>query len=99
MGGNHDQLKKYEKQIDQTDISGVQLVYSWKLLEPTKDNYNFAAIEQNLKYLNAHHKNYLFRFRIVFFSADAKNIPAYLMSDQFTMVELQHNMIIRRECT
>lgn len=56
LGGNHDQLKKHEKQIDQTDISGVQLVYSWKLLEPTKDHYNFAPIEQNLKYLNAHHK-------------------------------------------
>lgn len=81
LGGNHDQLKKYEKQIDQTDISGVQLVYSWKLLEPTKDNYNFAAIEQNLKYLNAHHKKLFIQIQDRFFSADAKNIPAYLMSD------------------
>ena len=52
LGGNHDQLEKYTKQIDSPDINGVQLVYSWKLLEPTKGNYNFAPIEQNLKYLN-----------------------------------------------
>lgn len=81
LGGNHDQLKKYAKQINHADISGVQLVYSWKLLEPTKDSYNFAPIEQNLKYLNAHHKKLFIQIQDRFFDADAKNVPAYLMND------------------
>ena len=81
LGGNHDQLEKYTKQIDSPDINGVQLVYSWKLLEPTKGNYNFAPIEQNLKYLNAHHKKLFIQIQDRFFDADAKNVPAYLMSD------------------
>lgn len=48
IGGNADNLASYQAKISRPEIQGVQIIYSWKRLEPQKDHYNFDLIESNL---------------------------------------------------
>ena len=56
IGGNGAHLEKYDKYLKDPTISGFQIVYAWKHLEPKYDQYDFSLIEQNLQYLNKYHK-------------------------------------------
>ena len=44
IGGDSDTLTNYANQIKAKDIAGVQIVYSWKMLEPSQDHYDFSMI-------------------------------------------------------
>lgn len=81
LGGDSRDLSKYNKMIAQNDIYGVQIIYTWKSLEPQKDKYDFSDIERNLSYLNGLHKRLFIQIQDRFFSPDAKHVPDYLMQD------------------
>lgn len=81
IGGDGTNISKYQKYIDDPSIVGVQVSYSWKLLQPAKGIYNFQPIQYDLDYLTAHHKKLFIQIQDRFFMPNAKNIPAYLMSD------------------
>lgn len=78
IGGDGESLDSYYPQIVESQISGVQIVYTWKDLEPLKGKYDFALIESNLTYLNRCHKKLFIQLQDRFFSPEAKNIPLYL---------------------
>jgi hypothetical protein len=67
--------------IERPDIGGVQIVYSWKTLEPDKDRYDFSAIERDLAFVSARHKQLFIQIQDRFFQPQARAIPAYLLSD------------------
>lgn len=67
--------------LARSDIDGVQVVYNWKALEPRKDVYDFSAIESDLAATAALGKKLFIQIQDRFFSPDARNVPAYLLSD------------------
>ncbi len=67
--------------LNRSDISGAQVVYSWRLLETSPDQYNFAPIEHDLETVRREHKKLFVQIQDRFFSPDAKNVPPYLLSD------------------
>lgn len=81
IGGNSNNLQHYETKIKAKNIDGVQIVYSWKMLEPSKDHYDFSMIKSNLNYLNSQHKKLFIQIQDRFFTPQAKNIPLYLQTE------------------
>ena len=63
------------------DIEGVQVVYSWKELEPEKDHYDFSRIEHTLQITGAARKKLFVQVQDRFFEPQARNIPLYLQND------------------
>ena len=74
-------LTKIDKDLSRPDIGGVQIVYNWKDLEPEKDNYDFSAIEKDLRLVTAMHKDLFIQVQDRFFTLKDKNVPNYLMKD------------------
>jgi len=41
-------LEQFREVLTRPEIAGVQIVYSWRSLEPGKDAYDFSGIERDL---------------------------------------------------
>lgn len=76
-----DELTQIAPLLERPDIEGVQIVYSWKQLEPAQGQYDFSAIERDLAYLAQRHKTLFVQVQDRFFLPTARHIPAYLLSD------------------
>lgn len=63
------------------DITGVQVVYSWKQLELSEGVYDFSAIERDLHLLTRLHKKLFIQIQDRFFEPDRKGIPGYLLRE------------------
>jgi hypothetical protein len=74
-------LQSIQRQMLRSDIAGVQIVYSWKQLEPEKGKYDFSQIENDLAFMNQHQKKMFLQIQDRFFSPEAKYVPQYLMTD------------------
>lgn len=79
LGDNSENLFKYADIMRSNNISGVQIVYNWKLLEPQKDNYNFEPIEKDLNITKKMNKKLFIQIQDRFFEPHAKYVPSYLM--------------------
>jgi len=66
--------------LDDPNIVGAELTYTWRELEPGADRYEFGAIRHDLAFLTAHGKRLFLQLQDVSFSA-AKVTPDYLGSD------------------
>ena len=64
-------------------ISGAQIMYSWRQLEPKKGQYDFSAIQEDYDYLASHGKKLFVQLQDVSFSASYKAVPDYLMTDEY----------------
>ena len=62
-------------------IEGVQVIYNWKILEKSKDVYNFGIITNDLNFLTGLGKKLYVQLQDRFFSPDARNVPKYLLED------------------
>ena len=49
---NQINLESYKHILINPCVTGVQVVYTWKELEPKKDMYDFSRIEKDLECLN-----------------------------------------------
>lgn len=67
--------------IKRPDIAGVQIVYSWKSLETAKDQYDFAQIEHDLRYLEALDRKLFIQIQDRFFQIAHRNVPNYLLEE------------------
>ena len=74
-------LKEIDPLLSRPDIQGVQVVYSWKSLEPAKDHYDFSQIEADLKILDLGHKKLFVQVQDRFFRPQDRAVPDYLMKD------------------
>lgn len=71
---------KADKGLLDPRFSGAQIVYKWRDLEPTKDNYDFSAIKADIAYLNSMNKKLWIQLQEKSFSP-RPNVPAYLLQD------------------
>ena len=62
-------------------IAGAQIKYPWKQLEPEKDKYDFSAIEEDIAFLELHHKKLFIQLQDVTFDSTVYAIPKYLLND------------------
>lgn len=64
-------------------LSGAQIMYSWRQLEPSQGRYDFSAIEDDLVYLAAHGKKLFVQLQDASFSPHFKPVPNYLLSSRY----------------
>jgi len=62
-------------------VRGAQIIYSWKELEPQKNNYDFSSIEQDLATLKKAHKQLFIQLQDRSFQPDIFNVPDYIRED------------------
>jgi len=67
--------------VERPDIQGVQVVYSWRALEPSMDRYDFSRIEADLAFLQKRGKKLFVQVQDRFFEIGARNVPQYLLED------------------
>jgi hypothetical protein len=67
--------------IKSPDIAGVQIVYTWKSIEPAKGEYDFSQIETDLAYLEKRGKKLFVQLQDRFFLPTARNVPHYLLEE------------------
>ena len=63
------------------DIGGVQVVYTWRALEPSQGKYDFSAIDADFGIATALGKQLVIQVQDRFFSPTARNVPDYLLTD------------------
>lgn len=62
-------------------LEGAQVAYSWRQLEPGKDEYDFSEIREDLAFLAARGKKLFVQFQDVTFDSMRVGVPKYLLSD------------------
>lgn len=62
-------------------LEGAQVSYSWRELEPGKDEYDFTPIREDLKFLQSRGKKLFIQLQDVTFSEAWVGIPRYLQRD------------------
>lgn len=67
-----DELASIEPLLQRPDIEGVQIVYSWKSLEPEPGRYDFSGIERDLAYLQQRKKQLFVQVQDRFFLPTAR---------------------------
>ncbi|HLK17519.1 MAG TPA: hypothetical protein VKT81_01145 [Bryobacteraceae bacterium] len=74
-------LTKLQPLFKKPEIQGVQIVYTWKSLEPAKGQYDFSQIKEDLRILETVRKKLFIQIQDRFFRPQDKNVPAYLIQD------------------
>jgi hypothetical protein len=72
---------RYKPLLQRPDIDGVQIVYTWRQLEPQKDRYDFSSIERDLAFVTARRKAFFIQLQDRFFSKEARYVPDYLLTE------------------
>lgn len=70
-----------ETLLARLDIEGVQVVYTWKSLEPEEGRYDFSAIERDLAVTEAMGKKLFVQVQDRFFLPTARHLPDYLLAE------------------
>lgn len=81
LGG--DSPSVHEDILLNKNISGAQVIYSWKKLEPKKGVYNFDQIKTDLKFMDSIHKKLWIQIQDKSFDPKVVNVPNYLISKEY----------------
>ncbi|TWB27825.1 beta-galactosidase [Nitrospirillum bahiense] len=76
-----DALERHDAVLRRPEVEGVQLVYSWKSLEPARGQYDFGAIDAALARLEPLGKKLVIQVQDRFFTPKARHLPDYLLTD------------------
>jgi hypothetical protein len=71
-----------ENFLSNKNITGAQLKYTWRELEPEKDRYNLYLIQKDLDFLTSHGKKLFIQLQDVSFDTMYKCVPTYIMRDK-----------------
>lgn len=79
----------HDKKLENTDIikltqpfiSGTQIVYTWRELEPEKDRYDFSRIQKDLLLLNSLGKKLFVQLQDRSFQPDLIYVPDYIKNE------------------
>jgi hypothetical protein len=74
-----DDLASLATLIERPDVAGVQIVYSWKSLEPAQGEYDFSRVEADLAFLTRRGRKLFVQVQDRFFQIGARNVPRYLL--------------------
>ncbi|MEO6298800.1 MAG: hypothetical protein ABIO62_04130 [Paracoccaceae bacterium] len=75
-----DELAGAADMIRRDDIGGVQIVFTWRQLEPAMGVYDFARIRDALAITKGLNKALFIQIQDRFFSVEARNVPDYLLT-------------------
>ena len=76
------ELKSYQSLITRPCVSGVQVVYTWRELEPKKGIYDFSRIENDLRYLDSVHKKLFVQLQDRSFQPELFYVPDYIRKEK-----------------
>ena len=77
---NMDRERMHEPSFLETkQFIGAQLKYTWKELEPEKNEYDFSEIRKDLKFLKEHNKTLFIQLQDVTFDTARVFVPCYTM--------------------
>ena len=66
--------------LENPQIAGAQLKYTWRELEPERDHYELRALLEDAAFLESHGKRLFVQLQDVSFGEDIP-VPSYLLSD------------------
>jgi hypothetical protein len=81
FGQDREKLKAASSFLEANSFEGAQVTYAWRQLEPSKDDYDFNAIREDLAFLTSKGKKLFIQLQDVSFSESRINVPRYLLSD------------------
>lgn len=64
-------------------FEGAQIMYVWRQLEPSKDQYDFSIIYEDYNYLNAKGKKLFIQLQDATFNTKFKAVPDYLNAEEY----------------
>jgi hypothetical protein len=76
-----DDVSDHRDMLARPDIAGGQVIYSWRLLEPRKDHYDFSKVGRDLAVVEGLHKKLWVSISDRTFSLQWKGMPDYLTND------------------
>lgn len=79
LGG--DEASLHKSSLNNPCVSGAQIIYSWKKLEPKKGVYDFSKIEKDLAFLEKMHKKLFIQLQDRSFEPTVFNVPDYIRED------------------
>lgn len=81
FGMDREKLQTTKSFLETKAFEGAQVAYSWRQLEPGKDQYDFSLIRDDLAFLNQHGKKLWVQIQDVSFSERRIPAPKYLLED------------------
>jgi hypothetical protein len=81
FGRDREQIRAARAFLETKALVGAQIAYSWRELEPEKDEYDFGAIRDDLAFLTSNGKKLFVQLQDVSFHATRINVPRYLLED------------------
>lgn len=81
FGMDREKLKAATAFLEMKDFEGAQIAYSWRQLEPGKDEYDFSLIREDLTFLTSKGKKLFVQLQDVSFSEKWIHVPRYLVRD------------------
>lgn len=81
FGQDREKLKEASSFLETKALEGAQVAYSWRQLEPGKDEYDFQIIREDLAFLKSKGKRLFIQLQDVTFSESYINVPRYLLKD------------------
>jgi hypothetical protein len=81
FGMDREKLKASAAVFETKAVEGAQVAYSWRQLEPGKDEYEFDIIREDLAFLASKGKRLFVQIQDVTFSPTRINAPRYLLND------------------
>ena len=80
----HERERITEKSfLDMPAFEGAQLKYTWRELEPEKDQYDFSSIRKDLAFLNSKGKTLFIQLQEVSFDPKWRLVPNYLQTAEY----------------
>lgn len=67
--------------LRRSDIKGVQIIYSWASLEPTRNQYDFTKLDNDLNFIKSLNKELFIQLQDRTFSNRWKGVPRYIQND------------------
>jgi hypothetical protein len=74
-------MSDHRAMLARPDIAGGQIIYSWRQLEPKKDQYDFSKLQRDLAVARSLHKKLWVAISDRGFSLQWKTMPDYLSTD------------------
>src|ERR1041385_4020374 len=81
FGQDREKIKTDAGFVGTEAFEGAQLAYSWRQLEPQKDQYDFSAIREDLAFLTSKEKKLFIQLQDTTFSESRIPVPRYLLNE------------------
>ena len=81
FGQDRDKIKTDSGFLGTEAFEGAQVAYSWRQLEPQKDQYDFSAIREDLTFLTSKGKKLFIQLQDTTFSESRIPVPRYLLNE------------------